>query len=41
MRKHYETAAVALDDLLFDDMVIAVGGLGPCGIPKTLINAIR
>jgi 3-oxoacid CoA-transferase subunit A len=41
VRKIYESAALALDGLLFDSMTIAAGGFGLCGIPETLIGAIR
>jgi 3-oxoacid CoA-transferase subunit A len=41
MKKVYETAAKALDGLLFDGMKIAAGGFGLCGIPELLIAAIR
>ena len=41
MKKVYETAAEALDGLLFDGMSIAAGGFGLCGIPENLIAAIR
>ena len=41
MRKIHENAARALDGLLFDGIVIAAGGFGLCGIPETLIAAIR
>jgi 3-oxoacid CoA-transferase subunit A len=40
-RKVYESAAAALDGLLFDGMTIAAGGFGLCGIPENLIAAIR
>jgi 3-oxoacid CoA-transferase subunit A len=39
--KVYESAAAALDGLLFDGMTIAAGGFGLCGIPENLIAAIR
>jgi 3-oxoacid CoA-transferase subunit A len=39
--KRFRTAADALDGLLFDGMTIAAGGFGLCGIPETLIAAIR
>jgi 3-oxoacid CoA-transferase subunit A len=39
--KAYESAADALSGLLFDGMTIAAGGFGLCGIPETLITAIR
>ena len=41
MDKRYETAAAALDGLLFDGMTIAAGGFGLCGIPELSIAAIR
>lgn len=40
-RKTYDSAAEALDGLLFDGMTIAAGGFGLCGIPENLIAAIR
>ena len=40
-KKLYDTAAAALKGLLFDGMTIAAGGFGLCGIPETLIAAIR
>ena len=40
MRKVYDSAAAALDGLLFDGMTIAAGGFGLCGIPENLIAAI-
>ena len=40
-KKLKETAAQALDGLLFDGMTIAAGGFGLCGIPENLIAAIR
>jgi 3-oxoacid CoA-transferase subunit A len=39
--KVYETAAQALEGLLFDNMMVAVGGFGLCGIPEQLIIALR
>jgi len=39
--KIYESAAEALDGLLFDGMTIMAGGFGICGIPENLIAAIR
>ncbi|WP_316015979.1 CoA transferase subunit A [Roseobacter sp. HKCCA0434] len=36
-----DTAAAALDGVLFDGMLIAAGGFGLCGIPENLIAAIR
>jgi 3-oxoacid CoA-transferase subunit A len=41
MQKVYENAALALNGILFDGMTIAAGGFGLCGIPETLIGAIR
>lgn len=41
MNKVYASAAEALDGLLRDDMLIAAGGFGLCGIPELLIDAIR
>jgi len=41
MNKVYPNAAAALDGLLKDDMLIAAGGFGLCGIPELLIAAIR
>ncbi|MDX1821353.1 MAG: CoA transferase subunit A [Paracoccaceae bacterium] len=41
MKKVYNSAAEALDGLLFDGMFIAAGGFGLCGIPELLIQAIR
>ncbi len=39
--KIYDTPALALDGLLSDGMMIAVGGFGLCGIPEQLIMALR
>jgi 3-oxoacid CoA-transferase subunit A len=41
MQKTYSKATDALAGLLFDGMTIAAGGFGLCGIPETLIGAIR
>ena len=41
MKKVFATAAEALDGLLHDDMLIAAGGFGLCGIPENLIQSIR
>ena len=41
MKKVYQSAAEALDGVLFDGMLIAAGGFGLCGIPENLIAAIR
>ena len=40
MNKLYPSAAAALDGLLRDDMLIACGGFGLCGIPERLIDAV-
>ena len=41
MSKVYSDAAAALDGLLRDDLLIACGGFGLCGIPERLLNAVR
>jgi 3-oxoacid CoA-transferase subunit A len=41
MKKVYQTATEALEGVLFNDMLIAAGGFGLCGIPENLIEAIR
>jgi 3-oxoacid CoA-transferase subunit A len=41
MNKVYPDARAALADLLKDGMLIMAGGFGLCGIPETLISAIR
>ena len=41
MNKLFPDAASALDGLLKDDMLIASGGFGLCGIPERLLTAIR
>lgn len=41
MNKVYPEAAAALEGLLFDGMTIMAGGFGLCGIPETLIAALR
>jgi 3-oxoacid CoA-transferase subunit A len=41
MRKVYSDGKSALDGLLRDGMTIMAGGFGLCGIPETLIHAIR
>lgn len=40
MKKLYPDAKAALDGLLRNDMLIASGGFGLCGIPERLIDAI-
>ena len=41
MKKLFPDAKAALDGLLRDDMLIASGGFGLCGIPDRLLDAIR
>ncbi|MEL7460216.1 MAG: CoA transferase subunit A [Pseudomonadota bacterium] len=41
MQKVYGSAAEALDGLLHNDMFIAAGGFGLCGIPELLLQAIQ
>ncbi len=41
MNKLYPDAAAALDGVLKNDMLIASGGFGLCGIPERLLDAIR
>ncbi|WP_114521401.1 CoA transferase subunit A [Altererythrobacter sp. ZODW24] len=41
MKKLYPDAAAALDGILSDNMLIASGGFGLCGIPEKLLLAIR
>jgi 3-oxoacid CoA-transferase subunit A len=41
MKKVYTNATEALDGLLRDDMLIAAGGFGLCGIPELLLQAIK
>ncbi len=40
-KKLYADAAAALDGLLRDDLLIASGGFGLCGIPERLLDAVR
>lgn len=40
MNKLYPSAAAALTGVLRDDLLIAAGGFGLCGIPERLIDAI-
>lgn len=39
--KLYPSAAAALDGLLKNDLLIACGGFGLCGIPERLLDAVR
>ncbi|MGH1367486.1 MAG: CoA transferase subunit A [Maritimibacter sp.] len=41
MKKVFGSAAEALEGILTDDMLIASGGFGLCGIPELLLGAIR
>ena len=41
MRKIYPSAAAALDGIIHDGQLLAVGGFGLCGIPEALIDALR
>ncbi len=41
MSKVYPDAKTALDGLLHDNMTIAAGGFGLCGIPENLITALH
>jgi 3-oxoacid CoA-transferase subunit A len=41
MRKVFPDAAAALEGVLFDGMTVMAGGFGLCGIPETLIFALR
>jgi 3-oxoacid CoA-transferase subunit A len=41
MKKVYSDAKSALSGLLRDGMTIMAGGFGLCGIPETLIHAVR
>ena len=41
MNKLYPSADAALSGLVQDDMTLAVGGFGLCGIPEALIAALR
>ena len=41
MQKLFPDAAAALDGVLKDNMLIASGGFGLCGIPERLLDAIR
>ena len=41
MSKVYPNATAALNGLLHDNMTIAAGGFGLCGIPENLIAAVH
>ncbi len=41
MNKLYPSAKAALEGIIQDDITLAVGGFGLCGIPEALIEALR
>jgi 3-oxoacid CoA-transferase subunit A len=41
LNKLYPDAHTALADIVHDDMLLAIGGFGLCGIPEALIAALR
>jgi 3-oxoacid CoA-transferase subunit A len=41
MKKVYPSAKAALDGIVRDGQLLAVGGFGLCGIPEALIDALR
>jgi 3-oxoacid CoA-transferase subunit A len=41
MNKIYPSAAAALDGIVRDGQLLAVGGFGLCGIPEALIEALK
>lgn len=41
MSKLYPDAATALADVLRNDLLIAAGGFGLCGLPERLLDAVR
>jgi 3-oxoacid CoA-transferase subunit A len=41
MKKIYPSAKAALDGVVKDGQLLAVGGFGLCGIPEALIDALR
>jgi 3-oxoacid CoA-transferase subunit A len=41
LNKIFPSARAALDGIVRDDQLIAVGGFGLCGIPEVLIDALR
>ena len=41
MRKIYPSAKAALQGIISDGQLLAVGGFGLCGIPEALIDALR
>ncbi|PZP60278.1 MAG: succinyl-CoA--3-ketoacid-CoA transferase, partial [Delftia acidovorans] len=41
MKKLYPSAEQALQGVVADGQLLAVGGFGLCGIPEALIDALR
>lgn len=41
MKKIFDNAAAAMDGVVADGQTIAIGGFGLCGIPSSLIGALR
>ena len=41
LNKLYPDARTALADIVYDGMLLAIGGFGLCGIPEALIAALR
>ena len=41
MNKLWPSARAALDGIVKDGMLLAIGGFGLCGIPEALIAALR
>ena len=41
MNKLWPNARAALDGIVHDGMLLAIGGFGLCGIPEALILALR
>ena len=41
VNKVYPSAAAALDGIIKDDIMLAVGGFGLCGVPEMLIEALK
>jgi 3-oxoacid CoA-transferase subunit A len=41
LNKIYPSAKAALDGVIADNQLIAVGGFGLCGIPEALIDAVK
>jgi 3-oxoacid CoA-transferase subunit A len=41
MKKMFNTAGAALEGVVAEGQTIAIGGFGLCGIPSSLINALR